>query len=72
MPMQFISPAVLLVVEECEDGNKDNHVGCRNICVKALCGDDVFHEGIEDCGDGNLSDDDGCNATLYCFEARLW
>ena len=45
--------------EECDDGNGDDHDGCRNTCELARCGDGVVWTGQEQCDDG---DEDPANA----------
>jgi cysteine-rich repeat protein len=45
--------------EECDDGNANNHDGCRNTCLLPFCGDGVVDPG-EACDDGNKSNNDGC------------
>ena len=52
----------------CDDGNRNDHDGCRNDCVKSACGDGVIEIGVEECDDGNRIDADGCLNT--CIQAR--
>jgi cysteine-rich repeat protein len=48
--------------EPCDDGNHDDHDGCKNDCTLNTCGDGVTRAGIEQCDDGNRIDGDGCDA----------
>lgn len=33
---------------------------CTNACLDAVCGDGIVQEGVEECDDGNMVDDDAC------------
>ncbi|MCA9658622.1 MAG: DUF4215 domain-containing protein [Myxococcales bacterium] len=43
-------------------------LSCTNACHHAVCGDGVLHEGVEECDDCDLVNDDGCNAA--CLRDR--
>ena len=49
--------------EPCDDGNSDEHDGCRNDCTRSRCGDGVVWTSVEECDDGNQVDDDDCRNT---------
>ncbi len=70
---------LILLNEECDDGNAVSGDGCSSACkVESgfncnkgqpsscwyACGDGVIASGKEDCDDGNAYDGDGCSA--YC------
>lgn len=52
--------------EECDDGNQNSDVtanACRTTCLNPTCGDTVVDNQFDEaCDDGNVIDDDGCNA----------
>ena len=52
--------AVIVGVEQCDDGNRIDNDNCTNACEVARCGDAVVGQG-EECDDGNERDDDECN-----------
>jgi cysteine-rich repeat protein len=59
--------------EDCDDGNEDEHDGCRGNCRLARCGDGILCTGdgcttgpgggVEECDDGNGDDHDACPRT---------
>jgi cysteine-rich repeat protein len=49
--------------EQCDDGNSNNHDGCKNDCTLNTCGDGVVYDGVEQCDDGNQDARDGCGPT---------
>ena len=49
--------------EQCDDGNRNNHDGCKNDCTPNTCGDGVVYRGVEQCDDGNHTAGDGCSPT---------
>ncbi|HRI07663.1 MAG TPA: DUF4215 domain-containing protein, partial [Nannocystaceae bacterium] len=55
--------------ELCDDANASNTDACLTTCQLAACGDGFLHDKIEECDDGNLDPDDGCNH--LCARDRL-
>ncbi|MFC1682039.1 PQQ-binding-like beta-propeller repeat protein [Nanoarchaeota archaeon] len=48
--------------EECDNGNdNDDNSECKSDCSLNICGDDFIYEGVEECDDGNLENNDGCD-----------
>ena len=44
-----------------DNGNADDTDQCTTTCVLAKCGDGLLHVGVEQCDDGNLVANDGCD-----------
>jgi cysteine-rich repeat protein len=54
---------VLQPGEDCDNGNdNDDHADCTDSCQVAVCGDALMWVGVEECDDGNMIADDGCDA----------
>ena len=55
-------------IEQCDDGDLDDHNGCTNECKTASCGDGILKTTsdilgpAEQCDDHNTDDNDGCSS----------
>ncbi len=68
MPEPVCGDGVLDPGEECDDGDVSEYGACPQ-CKPAICGDGLVFNGLEECDDGNLFDDDDCNNAClqnYC------
>ena len=52
---------VVLLTEECDDGNAVDGDGCDTNCTFTACGNGVLTAG-EECDDGNTDEHDGCSS----------
>lgn len=60
------------LLEECDDGNREDGDGCSSACRLEVCGDGSLQAG-EVCDDGNREDGDDCPSTCLavCGDGRL-